>query len=69
MNVILFFDLQAEAEMREKIALIAKIRAIERVPRIRFKVRWIIVVYSEPNMKSREIFQGYLFFPILLIDK
>ena len=39
---MLFFNvvsiLQAEEEMRQRVALIAKIRAIESVPVIRFKV-------------------------------
>ena len=36
-----FVILQAEEEMRQKVALIAKIRAIESVPVIRFKVHVI----------------------------
>ena len=38
--------LQAEEEMRQRVALIAKIRAIESVPVIRFKVFYLYCLYS-----------------------
>jgi len=40
------FNLQAEEEMRQRVALIAKIRAIESVPVIRFKVFHLYCCHS-----------------------
>lgn len=41
--IMSFFILQTEEEMRQRVALIAKIRAIESVPVIRFKVFYFFV--------------------------